>query len=134
MILLHTGRSAQNGDYVIGYAVKLGRFYFIVDRRGLHTEVVKSTVKVYTAGTNIQLPIDCRVDYGEPSYIEHMHSLKDYLTEYEVINYQQHGACYLEDLQDWTDKDYKEVRNIGPVKRRRMKKLLEEVGLRYSGT
>lgn len=134
MILLHTGMSAQNGNYVIGYALKLGKSYFIVDHHGLHTEVIKSTVRVYTDGTNIQFPIDCREDYGEPSHIEHMHSLKDYLTEYEAIDFEQQGAYYLEDLQDWTDKDYNKVRNVGPVKKRRMKKLLEETGLRYSGT
>lgn len=134
MILLHTGCSAQNGNYVIGYAVKLGKSYFIVDRQGLYTEVDESTVKVYTDGTNIQFSIDCREDYGEPSHIEHMHSLKEYLSKHEVISYEQYGVCYLEDLQDWTDKDYNKVRNVGSVKRLRMKKLLEETGLRYSGT
>lgn len=132
--MIHTGLSANKRNYVIGYAVKIGDSYFIVDSQGIHTEVIKNTIKVYTEGTNIQEPIECREDYGEAGHLKHMHSLKECLNESEYSNFKEYGAYYLEDLQNWTDKDYARVRNVGRVKRRRIKNLLEGAGLKYSGT
>lgn len=134
MILKHTGLSKKNRKYVIGYAVRYEDNCYIIDDKGIHTAVIGETVRVYTDGTNIEAPVTCRKDYGEPSHLEGMHRLEEYFRPGCLLGLQSQGARYLEDLQDWTDKDYEKVRNIGVVKKKRIKDLLVQMGLRYSGT
>lgn len=122
MIIRHKGVSLVSGKNVTGYAVHMdGKFYIFIDS-GCRIQVKASSILPVEEGL---------IDAMELMPVkEGVHSLYCLgLSEQLLSELKNHGVRYLEDLLEWKDEDYNNIKGLGLQKRAKIQRKLEEYGL-----
>jgi len=134
MIILHHGLIKGTRDKIIGYVmVEKEKEYItsIIDEKKYEVEAVEPWLK----GTDIKKINITDVNYGKQGQIN-WHPLSLYFPEKGILikQFNNLGAYYLEDLQLWTDKEFRHLRRLGNITQRKIQELLLELELNYCGT
>lgn len=122
MIIRHQGRSLIEDEFIIGYAVYEGYEIYIYQKDGSKTQVKEGSVSPILSDLNRK---------AEPSHVrEGVHPLCCLdLSDILIADLKCRGAMCLEDLETWTDEDFKELRGLGPVKIKKIRDTLRNYGI-----
>lgn len=106
MIMLHSGFAEELMRVVEGYVVREESEVYIILADGRKMKVRRETVR--------------------PCYVRHR--IEDYihLTNKILMEFHKNGIYYLEDVAELNDVELKKIKGIGKVRRKAIRKILEE--------
>jgi len=133
MIILHQGIISGSDKKVVGYAfMECAKSYIFSNGEKYQVDFIEPWLK----GTSVNEICLLVEDYGSVAQTNHWHLISEHLDVKRSIfvNLKSCGAFYLEDLQNWTDKDYGHVRGFGKKSQMKLQKILLDLGLEYNGT
>lgn len=132
MIILHRGMD-KSGNLYVGYATIVDNICYITTNHGEKMEVDPNTVTPIFDPKWLEANGDIINDIAIPDdNIHKLHRIEDYLDLGRTIISNMkvlYGACYLEDLSTWSDKDLKRLRNLGNVKVMKIRQVMSELGI-----
>ena len=129
MIIKHEGTALISGKTIVGYAVNMNERYYIFCENGSRTQVRPASVMPLRADLiNGQV----KMDVADSEKVHSIYLLK--LSECILEKLRSNGVHCLEDLQKWTDAEYKRINGLGLKKQRIIQETLEHYHLMYQGT
>lgn len=122
MIIRHQGRSLIEDELIIGYAVYEGYELYLYQKDGSKRQVKESSVSPILSDLERKTEPSLEREGAHPLYcLDVGHVI--------LMSLKYRGAMCLEDLEAWTDEDFKEIRGLGDVKIRKIRDTLKKYGV-----
>lgn len=123
MIIQHQGQTFVGYEIVRGYAIEMGDKAYIRLEDGRMVQVRKSTV--YPV-----IKDDIALNTEKNIWEDGKHPLCCLdMSSYILDQMRENGAVCLEDLERWTDRDFKKIRGLGKLKIKKVLETLQRYGI-----